>query len=421
MQMETRAFSEIREVDDAEHAAHIRLVTYNRADSYGSNWSPGVFDESLASRHIPAVWGHDRTQIYGSVREYDLQPTHADVNVVFADLDAVPLARMAYSLMKDRHVRESSFGFSRLPGGTVSKRSDPNYQPSQPGERERIVKASLVEVSTVLKGSVPDNGVLGVREEALTPADGDIARLILARAPHSYVATNGEGSVCAHCGGLPEDRQHTMTRQVILDLAAAPVRGDDPHLLIRAADAAVDAALGLLTPEALSGPATAALGLLMAADAVLDRSQDLLTLEDVDGDDGPVGALSRAFAEPQPAEPEPAAPAPEPEPAPPEPPADEVTRELDRLLDRQSVYGIRADAKKPHGDVAYADPGYQKDGKSRYPIDTEAHVRAAWTYIHQPDNRGVYTADQLSTIEGRIKAAGKRFGISYSEDDSGKG
>lgn len=36
------------------------------------------------------------------------------------------------------------------------------------------------------------------------------------------------------------------------------------------------------------------------------------------------------------------------------------------------------DNKEPYGSVAYADPGYQSDGKKRYPIDTEAHIRAAW-------------------------------------------
>src|SRR5215831_8093109 len=39
---------------------------------------------------------------------------------------------------------------------------------------------------------------------------------------------------------------------------------------------------------------------------------------------------------------------------------------------------------KPYGDVKYADPGYQSDGKKRYPIDTEKHIRAAWNYINKP-------------------------------------
>jgi hypothetical protein len=38
-------------------------------------------------------------------------------------------------------------------------------------------------------------------------------------------------------------------------------------------------------------------------------------------------------------------------------------------------------APKPYGKVKYADP---KDGK--YPVDTEGHIRAAWSYINHPDN-----------------------------------
>lgn len=72
-----------------------------------------------------------------------------------------------------------------------------------------------------------------------------------------------------------------------------------------------------------------------------------------------------------------------------------------------------ADSTKPYGDVQYADPGYQADGKKRYPIDTEAHCRAAWSYINQADNAAKYTAEQVSSIKSRIKSAGKRFGITF--------
>jgi HK97 family phage prohead protease len=73
-------------------------------------------------------------------------------------------------------------------------------------------------------------------------------------------------------------------------------------------------------------------------------------------------------------------------------------------------------AKKPYGDVKYADPGYQKDGKARYPVDTEDHVRAAWSYINQTGNAAEYSAEQLSAIKGRIRAAAKRFGIEIADD-----
>jgi HK97 family phage prohead protease len=77
---------------------------------------------------------------------------------------------------------------------------------------------------------------------------------------------------------------------------------------------------------------------------------------------------------------------------------------------RETVVTQRADdsdPKKPYGDVEYADPGYQEDGKKRYPIDTEDHIRAAWNYIHQKKNQGQYTSDQVDKIKAKIIAAWK--------------
>lgn len=61
-----------------------------------------------------------------------------------------------------------------------------------------------------------------------------------------------------------------------------------------------------------------------------------------------------------------------------------------------------------YGDVSYADPGYQDDKKPRYPVDTEKHIRAAWSYIHKQHNRSMYTAGQLAQIKARIVAAWKK-------------
>lgn len=74
------------------------------------------------------------------------------------------------------------------------------------------------------------------------------------------------------------------------------------------------------------------------------------------------------------------------------------------------------DGKKPYGDVEYADPGYQKDGKKRYPLDTEAHVRAAWSYVNQSKNAAAYSAADLAKVKAKIRAAAKKLKISISED-----
>lgn len=57
------------------------------------------------------------------------------------------------------------------------------------------------------------------------------------------------------------------------------------------------------------------------------------------------------------------------------------------------------------GETEYADPGYQPDGKKRYPIDNERHIRAAWTFIHRARNAARYSPAELAHIKERIVAA----------------
>jgi hypothetical protein len=59
------------------------------------------------------------------------------------------------------------------------------------------------------------------------------------------------------------------------------------------------------------------------------------------------------------------------------------------------------------GDIDYADPGYQADGRKRYPLDSERHIRAAWAFIHMAGNAAAYTAGELDQITSRIVAAWK--------------
>ena len=72
-------------------------------------------------------------------------------------------------------------------------------------------------------------------------------------------------------------------------------------------------------------------------------------------------------------------------------------------------------AAKPYGDVKYADP---KNGK--YPIDTEEHIRAAWSYINMPKNASQYPLNgvSLSEVKDRIRAAMKGIGADVSDSDS---
>jgi hypothetical protein len=72
------------------------------------------------------------------------------------------------------------------------------------------------------------------------------------------------------------------------------------------------------------------------------------------------------------------------------------------------------DEKKPYGDVRYADPGYQSDGVKRYPLDTDKHIRAAWSYINQEKNAVKYTPEQLKRVKARIVKAMEATGADVS-------
>lgn len=69
------------------------------------------------------------------------------------------------------------------------------------------------------------------------------------------------------------------------------------------------------------------------------------------------------------------------------------------------------EGERKYGDVEFADPVNNK-----YPIDTEEHVRAAWSYINHKDNATKYDKDEVETIKKRIKRAAKKFDIEIESD-----
>jgi len=83
------------------------------------------------------------------------------------------------------------------------------------------------------------------------------------------------------------------------------------------------------------------------------------------------------------------------------------------LPSREVEYGHKSPPKGyPKKKVQYADPKNYK-----YPLDTEKHVRAAWSYIHMPRNRKMYTASELAAMEAKIKRAGKKYGIDFRDEE----
>lgn len=69
------------------------------------------------------------------------------------------------------------------------------------------------------------------------------------------------------------------------------------------------------------------------------------------------------------------------------------------------------EGERKYGDVEFADPVNNK-----YPIDTEDHIRAAWSYINHKDNAAKYDKDEVETIKNRIKRAAKKHDIEISSE-----
>jgi hypothetical protein len=75
--------------------------------------------------------------------------------------------------------------------------------------------------------------------------------------------------------------------------------------------------------------------------------------------------------------------------------------------DGREATEISSKVPQPDDAITYADPGYQPDGKRRYPLDSERYIRAAWSYINQPKNAARYKPDQLKRVRDKIIAAWK--------------
>ena len=76
----------------------------------------------------------------------------------------------------------------------------------------------------------------------------------------------------------------------------------------------------------------------------------------------------------------------------------------------------RKDVSPKEGEHKYGDVKYADTTNKKYPIDTEEHIRAAWSYINHKDNAAKYDKDEVETIKGRIKSAAKEHGIEISSE-----
>lgn len=439
---------EFREVAGKERTFRARVCNYNVPDSYRTSWAPGVFSRSLTNKLPKAVWSHDWNRPIGKVVDYIDGPDGLDVEVQFADFDAVPDARMAHSLLKDGIIDNFSFGF-------VRKADEPD--PDHRGVT-RITDVDLDEISPVLVGSVPGTHTLSVRSAEQIPAQqaadilvkfgaGELdladaltslkngtralvteaglpknsngtpdvnmtftkaAKKTMRSTPHVYTPTTGDGSLCATCGGLTTHKSHTnraATPTEIRDLSLSITSTvdstdteDTPEDLIAATDAAIDAAIKLASYQDLTNLpwwVSQMLALIMAADCSVDAA--MATLNIPDPDEQVVDGMVRALTEGRETRSvEKTEDMPEDDP--------ELRSALDKLG--------HVDGLEIRADVTYADPKNKK-----YDISSYATTKAAWSYVNMPRNASQYPLNgvTLTEVKNKIKTAAKKFGITIND------
>lgn len=165
---EVRTFAdiEIRAEADGTPSVTLQCIKPGVVDDYGSVWKADAFDESLGQRLPTLCWAHDWSEPLGPGMEAMPGRGGPKVRFNFSNFDAVPMAKRAHAQVADGTIRDCSVGFSN------TQRRDPTEgeRAKYPGVREVIEKATLDEVSLVLRGAVPGAKVLSVRSARM--ADG---------------------------------------------------------------------------------------------------------------------------------------------------------------------------------------------------------------------------------------------------------
>ncbi len=81
-----------------------------------------------------------------------------------------------------------------------------------------------------------------------------------------------------------------------------------------------------------------------------------------------------------------------------------------------SKIGKRDDVNLERGEHEYGNVQFADPTNKKYPIDTDKHIRAAWSYIHHDNDAAKYSPDDVAKIKHRIETAAKQHGIELHSD-----
>ena len=77
----------------------------------------------------------------------------------------------------------------------------------------------------------------------------------------------------------------------------------------------------------------------------------------------------------------------------------------------------RSDADPEEGEQKYGKVKFADQTNRKYPIDSPGHIKAAWAYVHQPENAAKYATEEVRTIKTRIRHAAKAGGVTLPDPD----
>ncbi len=89
-----------------------------------------------------------------------------------------------------------------------------------------------------------------------------------------------------------------------------------------------------------------------------------------------------------------------------------ATCECENCMSAEEKGMAEDDHYSKYGDVKYADPTHHK-----YPIDTNKHIRAAWSYINKPKN-AKKEGSRLSEVKAKIKASMQKIGAEVKTEST---
>jgi phage head maturation protease len=148
------------DVDPKSHTAQFKFPTDPEVvDTFKSSWRSGAFQDGFDQRLPTMCLFHNLNDPIGRAISAQSLPKHTEVIARFSDLDAVSSAKRAHSQLMSGDLTDVSFGF-------VNGQSVPH--PSAEWRKRGAIEyrsATMIEISPVVRGSIPGAVVTNVREQ----------------------------------------------------------------------------------------------------------------------------------------------------------------------------------------------------------------------------------------------------------------